>query len=165
MGNYIETKEEVKNHLYARVPLIVIKSSERERVERMFQEIATETRTQIYFYTDVKQVVSLSGNAKKDVDRDPMMFVQDLFRRNRGSTFVIGDARRLGEENAYSREILDTLYLAMETASGLISEAKTSMRISRFSSARASSLASFKIPCGAHAQLAKSKSRLIPGAI
>lgn len=120
MGNYIETKEEIKNHLYARVPLIIIKSSERERVERMFREMASEMRSSIYYYTDVKQVVSLYGNVKKDVDRDPLAFVQDLFRRNRGSTFVIGDARRLGDENAYSREILDTLYLAVETVSTLV---------------------------------------------
>ncbi|MBQ8559441.1 MAG: AAA family ATPase [Tyzzerella sp.] len=120
MGNYIDTKEEVKNHLFARVPLIIINSSERERVERMFRELAAEMKTSIYYYTDVKQVVSLYGNAKKDVDRDPMMFVQDLFRKNRSSTFVIGDARRLSEENAFSREVLDTLYLAMETSSTLV---------------------------------------------
>lgn len=120
MGNYRNTKEEVKNHLYARVPLIIINSSERERVERMFRELAVEMRTNIFYYTDVKQVVSLQGGAKKDVERDPMLFVQDLFRKNRGSTFVIGDARRLGEENAFSREVLDTLYLAMETSSTLV---------------------------------------------
>lgn len=120
MGNYKDTKEEIRNHLYARVPLVIINSSERERVERMFRELANEMKTPIYYYTDVKQVVSLQVNAKKDVDRDPMMFAQDLFRKNRGSTFVIGDARRLGEENAFSREVLDTLYLAMETTSTLV---------------------------------------------
>ena len=122
MGNYIATKLEVKNHLFARVPLIVINSSERERIERMMQEISEEMRISIYYYTDVKQVVALhSGNgASKDVDRDPLAYAQELFRKNRGSTFVLGDARRISDENAFSREILDSLYLAMETAGTIV---------------------------------------------
>ncbi len=117
MGNYKTTMLEVRNHLFARVPLIVIKSSERERVERMMREISAKMRINIFYYTDVKQVVALhSGNGiSKDVDRDPLTFAQELFRKNRGSTFVIGDVRRISDENAFSREILDTLYLAMET--------------------------------------------------
>lgn len=120
MGNYKKTKEEIRNHLFARVPLIVVQSSERERVEKIFRELATEMSIPIYYYTDVKQVVALNGTAKKDVDKDPLVFVQDIFRKNRNSTFVIGDARRLSDENAFSREVLDTLYLGMETASTLV---------------------------------------------
>lgn len=120
MGNYKTTKEEIRNHLFARVPLVVIRSSERERAERLLRELAVEMKITIHYYTDVKQVVSLNGNARKDVDRDPMTFVQELFRKNRGSTFVIGDARRISDENAFSREVLDTLYLGMETASTLV---------------------------------------------
>ena len=120
MGNYEATKQEVKNHLFARVPLIIIRTSERERVERMMRSISEEMRIKIYYYTDVKQVVALQGTGSKDVDRDPLLFAQNLFRRNRGSTFVIGDVRRISEENAYSREILDSLYLAMETAGTIV---------------------------------------------
>lgn len=122
MGNYKATKQEVKNHLFARVPLIIIRSSERERVERMMREIAVEMKIKIHYYTDVKQVVAFNsgGDANKDVDRDPLTFAQELFRKNRGSTFVIGDVRRISDENAFSREILDTLYLSMETAGTMV---------------------------------------------
>lgn len=120
MGNYNSTKEEIRNHLFARVPLVIVKSSERERIKRMMRELAVEMKANIYYYTDVEQVISLNGSARKDVERDPLLFVQDLFRRNHGSTFVMGDARRLGDENAFSREILDTLYLGMDTASTLV---------------------------------------------
>jgi ATP-dependent 26S proteasome regulatory subunit len=122
MGNYNSTKQEIKNHLFARVPLIVIRSSERERVERMMREIASEMNIKINYYTDVKQVVAFNsgGDASKNVDRDPLKFAQELFRKNRGSTFVIGDVRRINDENAFSREILDTLYLAMETAGTMV---------------------------------------------
>lgn len=122
MGNYIDTKLEVKNHLFARIPLIIIKSSERERIERMMREISEEVGISIYYYTDVKQVVALhsGGSASKDVDRDPLAYAQELFRKNRGSTFVLGDARRISDENAFSREILDSLYLALETVSTIV---------------------------------------------
>ena len=122
MGNYIATKLEIKNYLFARVPLIVIRTSERERVERMMREISEEMRINIFYYTDVKQVIALhSGNGvSKDVDRDPLSYAQELFRKNRGTTFVIGDVRRISDENAFSREILDSLYLAMETAGTMV---------------------------------------------
>ena len=124
MGNYIATKLEIKNYLFARVPLIVIRTSERERVERMMREISEEMRINIFYYTDVKQVIALhSGNGvSKDVDRDPLSYAQELFRKNRGTTFVIGDVRRISDENAFSREILDSLYLAMETAGTMASK-------------------------------------------
>lgn len=121
MGNYKSTKMEVVNQLFARVPLIVMKSSERERVERMMREISAENKIPIFYYTDVKQVIALHGsNANKDVDRDPLRYAQELFRKNRGMTFVLGDARRISDDNAFSREILDTLYLAMETSGTLV---------------------------------------------
>ena len=104
MGNYSDTKKEVRNYLFARVPLIVVQSSERERVEKIFRELASEMSIPIYYYTDVKQVTSLGASAKKDVDKDPLAFAQELFRKNRNSTFVIGDARRLGDENALDRK-------------------------------------------------------------
>lgn len=122
MGNYKSTKQEIKNHLFARVPLIMIRSSERERIERMMRETASEMNIKIHYYTDVKQVTVFhtSGNASKNVDRDPLAFAQELFRKNRGSTFVIGDVRRINDENAFSREILDTLYLGMETSGTMV---------------------------------------------
>lgn len=82
----------------------------------------SKKKVNIYYYTDVKQVVALhSGNSvSKDVDRDPLAYAQELFRKNRGSTFVLGDARRISDENAFSREILDSLYLAMETAGTIV---------------------------------------------
>ena len=120
LGNYAQVREEIKNTLISRVPLIVLRSSERERAEKMFRELAKEMSVRIYYYTDVKQVAVLNSAERKDADKDPMVFAQELFRKNRNSTFVIGDARRLSEENTFSREVLDTLYLAMETSSTLV---------------------------------------------
>ena len=39
MGNYSSTKAEINNYIRARTPLIIVDSSERERVERILKEI------------------------------------------------------------------------------------------------------------------------------
>lgn len=120
MGNYTAVKGEVKNYIFARVPLVIIHSQERERVERMLREIGKEMNIEISCYTDSRQVYSLNGTAAKDVDSDPLPFIADQFRRRRGATFVLGDTRRISDENLYSRELLNVLYLAMEQACTLL---------------------------------------------
>lgn len=120
MGNYSTTKQEVKNYIFARVPLIIIRSSERERVERMLREIVAEMRIEISYYTDAKQVMCIGTEAKKDVGSDPLLFALELFRKKRGATMAIGDARRLGDENTYTRELVNVIYTAMEYTGTLI---------------------------------------------
>lgn len=120
MGNYVSTKAEIKDYICARTPLIVVDSPERERVERMLREIAVELNSDISYYTDSKQVCSLKGEGTKDVDSDPIQFIASTFKKHRNSTFAFGDIKRIGEDNVYSREILNILYLAKESNCTLI---------------------------------------------
>lgn len=120
MGNYVSTKAEIKNYICARTPLIVVDSSERERVERMLKEISKELDVSINYYTDEKQVCSFNSNARQDVDGDPLHYIATAFRKHRNSTFAIGDIKRIGEDNVFSREVLNLLYLAKETNCTLI---------------------------------------------
>lgn len=120
MGNYVSTKKEIKDYIYARTPLVIVDSSERERVERMLREIAAEQNIDISYYTDSKQVCSLRGEGTKDVDSDPLQYILESFKKHRGSTFAFGDVKRIGEDNVYSREVLNILYLAKETNCTLI---------------------------------------------
>lgn len=120
MGNYSSTKTEVTDYICARTPLIIIDSPERERAERMLKEIAKELNIGITYYTDAKQVCTLNGDASIDVDSDPLQYIATSFKKNRHSTFAFGDVKRIGEDNVYSREILNILYLAKETNSTLI---------------------------------------------
>lgn len=120
MGNYVSTKAEVKNYICARTPLVIVDSPERERVERMLREIAQESNIDIYYYTDSKQVCSLRGEGNRDVDNDPLQFIAATFKKHRNSTFAFGDVKRIGDDNVYSREILNILYLAKETNCTLI---------------------------------------------
>lgn len=109
MGNYNSTKTEIKNYICARTPLIIVDSPERERVERILKEIAAELNISISYYTDTKQVCTMNGDATKDVDHDPLQFIAASFKKNRNSTFAFGDVKRIGEDNAYSRELLNIL--------------------------------------------------------
>ena len=49
VSNFTGTKLEIRNYLVARVPLIVVDSSERERVERILRELAEELNTEISY--------------------------------------------------------------------------------------------------------------------
>lgn len=120
MGNYRETKREIENYIFARIPLIILDTQERERAMRLLGEVSREMKIEIACYTDARQVCHLGSNVTKDVDFDPLPFVADQFRRKRGVTFVLGDVKRIGEESLYSREIVNLLYLAMEQACTLI---------------------------------------------
>ena len=120
MGNYTSTKAEIKNYICARTPLIVVDSPERERVERILKEITAELNINISYYTDAKQVCTMNGDTTKDVDSDPLPFIASSFRKNRNSTFAFGDIKRISEDNVYSREVLNILYLAKEMNCTLI---------------------------------------------
>lgn len=120
MGKFVITKAEVKNYICARTPLIIINSSERERVERMLKEISRELSCNISYYTDAKQVCNFTSGQTIDVDNDPLQHIASTFKKNRSSTFAYGDIKRISEDNIYSRELLNILYLAKETNSTLI---------------------------------------------
>lgn len=120
MGNYNAAKLEIKNYICARTPLIVVDSAERERAERILREIAEELRISISYYTDARQVCTLGGDGTRDVDSDPLPFIASYFRKNRNSTFAIGDIKRIGDDNGCSREVLNILYLAREMNCTLI---------------------------------------------
>ena len=120
MGNFVSTKADVKNYIRARTPLIIINSSERERVERMLKEITVDLSCNISYYTDAKQVCSLSNEQSINADNDPLLHIALAFKKNRSSTFAFGDVKRVSEDNIYSRELLNILYLAKETNSTLI---------------------------------------------
>lgn len=120
MSNYVGAKQEIKNYLMARVPLILVDTSERERVERILRELAVELTTEISYYTDARQVERLGRSGGQiDVESDPLTFAAGEFRKKRGCIFALGDARRVGDDCTYSRELLNVLYLA-QAAGGTV---------------------------------------------
>lgn len=121
MGDYNSTKNEILTFLWARTPLIIIESSERERVETILREIACENTILIYYYTDAKQVCCLSGDNKAvDAENDPLQFISMAFKKNRNVSFAYGDIKRISDDNFFSRDLLNVIYQAKETNGTLI---------------------------------------------
>ena len=121
MSNYLGIKQEIGHYLIARVPLIVVDTAERGRVERILRELAEELSTQISYYTDARQVEHIGRSCGYvDVENDPLAFIADEFRKKRGCIFALGDVRRVGEDCTYSRELMNVLCLAQESSSTLI---------------------------------------------
>jgi len=120
MGNYKTTKETIKNYICARTPLIIIDSPERERVERILRSISEEMNADIAYYTDSSQVRMLKGSASMKAEDGPLTFAINYFRKHKGQTFAIGDIKRINDDNLFSRELLNTLYVAEETKNSLI---------------------------------------------
>ncbi len=122
MSNYSVAKEELLIYIKARVPFIVIESSERERVEKMLGELAHENHFTADYYTDAKQLCTIGGNgsSSQDINHDPLKYGFDKLKKHRNTIFAIGDITKIDSDNAYSREFLNLLYLAKETASSVI---------------------------------------------
>lgn len=120
MSNFESVKKEVSNYITARVPLIILRTSERERAERMLRQLSVEKNADIIYYTEVRQAVNLRSMAGRDLKNDPLAFARDQFRKQRGTTFAIGDVCRVGEENNFTRELLNVLYLAADNAGTFI---------------------------------------------
>ena len=123
MSNYFTTKVDLTNYITARTPLIIVQTSERERIERMISSISEEKGIEIYYYTDPRQItVFNSGNTSASINagNDPLKYISSLFKTRSDSTFVLGDVKRITDDSMYSRDIINLLYLAKESNSTLI---------------------------------------------
>lgn len=115
MSNYAQVKREIVNYIYARTPLVIVNTNERERVERMLHEIAADGQIGFLYYTDAKQVRAIGMNAENcDTEDDPLGFFLKRIKSQRSLNIVLGDVRRITDDNAYSRELMNILYMAKE---------------------------------------------------
>ncbi len=115
MPNNIQVKKELVNYIYARCPLVIVHTNERERIERMLHEIAEDTQIAFFYYTDAKQVKAIGSRAENaDTDDDPLGYFLKQLKRQRNLNIVLGDVRRISDDNAYSRELMNILYIAKE---------------------------------------------------
>lgn len=121
MSNFASTKTELLDFLRARPPLIIVDSQERGRVERLLREIAAESTQEILYYTDATQVKKLGGYSTSiSADSDPTVFALEHFKTHKKTVFVIGDAKRISEENYLTQEILSLVFVAQTSENTLV---------------------------------------------
>ncbi|MBT1174054.1 AAA family ATPase [Bifidobacterium sp. LC6] len=143
MSDYAAMKTDLTDYIRAGVPLVVVRTTERHRVERALRQIVQELGISAFCYTDAKQVEALGGidsggntasASGKDVDSDPLAFVKDTFRRSRHVPFMLGDTRKLDQDSLYTRELLSAAYLAKDSGNTLVIVAAEQVwqRLARF---------------------------------
>ncbi len=121
MGDYLQTKNEVRHCLMARTPLVVLKTAERERAEKMLRELAEELTTRIYYHTDSRGLRILGAAAPAEMaDSDALLMAAEFFKKHSHGILALGDVKRASEDNPMSRELLSILYLALESGGSLI---------------------------------------------
>ena len=121
MSNLARLKKEVINYIYARTPLVIINTNERERVERVLYEIYNEAKIEFLYYTDAKQVRHIGGKSGiMDTEDEPLAFFLGQIKKQRNLNIVLGDVRRVSDDNAYSRELMNLLYMAKENNATVI---------------------------------------------
>lgn len=122
LSNFRTVKKEIYNYICARTPLIIVKSAERERVEKLLAELAYEKNIDLEYYTDAKQVINLRGNnsVPLNINSDPLKHMIDTFKKRKNLVFAIGDIKNVNFDNSYSRDFLNVLYLAKESACSVI---------------------------------------------
>ena len=115
MSDLLQAKKEIVDYVYARTPLVIVNTNERERVERIINEIANEAQVGFMYYTDAKQVRYVGTKGEPvDTKDDPLGFFLGQIKKNRNLNIVLGDVRRISDDNSYSRELMNILYMAKE---------------------------------------------------
>lgn len=136
MANYTEAKQELVNYIYARTPLVIIDTDERERVERMLYEIVQQCPIDFLYYTEAKNIrkINSHGISSIDMQEDALAVFLDLIKKNRNLNIVLGDVRRISEDCSYSRDVMNLLYMAKENNAvvTLVTSDKILPRISAF---------------------------------
>lgn len=121
MGNYRQTLSELNNLIVARIPLIILDTSERERAEKILRSIASSLKIDMPYYTDNKQVKNISkSDGGVDVNSDPLPYIAKEFMHKQHTTFVMGDVRKISDDCLYARELLNVVRLACQSNSTLI---------------------------------------------
>lgn len=117
MSSFAETKAEIINYIKARTPLVIIDTSERERIEKALRQISQETSDEIYYYTDSGQVQIMGKNVETDTDDNPIGFFLNKMKKSRKMNIVLGDVQNITSDSLYARELVSLLYKALETDS------------------------------------------------
>ena len=118
MSNYNETFNLVYDFLRAQTPFISLESVEPARVDRLLQAVSNKLRIKFEIFSETKKL----KNNKKDKDdlEEPLTYILDNISKLNSKVYVLNDFRYMNNDNAYSRQLLNLIYLAKENACSII---------------------------------------------
>ncbi len=120
--NYNETKEYLKRYLKARIPFIVVRSLEKNRVLRMLKEISEENGLVFNAYKMSEGIVDLKSNITISEEKTIMSaldYISDRIKHEENLNFILTDIADINDSNTVSR-YLQNVIEQTETKSGTI---------------------------------------------
>ncbi|WP_242086747.1 AAA family ATPase [Microbacterium lacticum] len=124
MTNLTETREVLKNYLKARIPLVVIRSMERNRCADVLASLAGEFRQMpFYIHTRTEGLKQLSDGMLVSEDASlpaAIDYATNLIKRTEYVNFVFTDVEELDDESPTSRHFAELARLAEAHAGTII---------------------------------------------
>lgn len=121
MSNYSSITKELAACFISRVPLVILETEERDRAQSALTEAATETNTEVDFYTDCRQFVELRrGERRIDAGGAPLAFIEETLKKKTGCVFALGDVKYLDSDTAFARSAAGIVRLAAERKSTIV---------------------------------------------
>ena len=121
MSNYRSITKELAACFISHVPLVILETEERDRAQAALTDAATETNTEVDFYTDCRQFVELRrGERRIDVGGAPLAFIEQTLKKKTGAVFALGDVKYLDSDTAFARSAAGIVRLASERKSTIV---------------------------------------------
>lgn len=120
MACYNDVKKEMKYFLQARTPLVILKTGERERAERLLSELTRDLNHEIWGYSTQRSLFKLSSYQSIEELDDPIKHISKMFKKKKGEICTIIDFGFLENDNMFTRDVLNCIYAAKENEGSLI---------------------------------------------
>lgn len=120
--NYNETKSYLKRYLKARVPVIILKTVEKNRAIRLIKEVSEESNLNFNLYQMSQGITDLKTNTLKSEDKTIMSaldFISNEIKHQENCNFILNDIADINESTTVSRYLIDVISKA-ESSSGVI---------------------------------------------
>ena len=119
MSNYKESFDLIYDFVRAKTPFIVFESFEPSRAERLLLSVSERLRTRFESYSEIKGLKAGANGDNKDIE-EPLSYIQDRIEKATARVFVLNDFRYMNSDNAYSRHLVQLIYLAKERECSII---------------------------------------------
>lgn len=120
--NYNEAKEYLKRYLKARIPVIIINTSEKNRALRLIKEVATNTNSNFNVYQMSQGITDLQTNNRLSEDKTIMSaldYIANEIKHQENCNYILSDISDINESTMISRYLVDVIETA-EKMSGVI---------------------------------------------
>lgn len=123
MSSTYETKGLVTRYVKARIPLIAIRTDERQRALEILTAISEDLAQKIYCHTKSKGMYEIATSQVVDDDKSiygAFDFIRDQMNRRSLMTFVLTETGDITSETGEAQELYDLVQTAVETSTSII---------------------------------------------